>query len=110
MQLLSTWIEDISGKASQIPDEVTIARLFCFIPACLGGSSALDSAVHCLTVHYLGIQQGNEEITRYGRLAYGKALCDIQKAIDDPVEAMKSTTLCATMILSLYEVNSDFQD
>lgn len=61
-------------------------------------------AVRCLTVHHLGITRGNEEIVRHGRYAYGKALCYIQKAIYDPAEALASETLCATMILSIYEV------
>ena len=115
IQCLSTWIEDVSRSPSSVPDEITIARLFSFIPARLGNSSALDLAVRCLTVHHFGISEGNEDIVRHGWLAYGKALSSLQRAIYDPVEAMKSETLCAIMILSIYEVcrpqliNLDFE-
>jgi hypothetical protein len=105
VQCLSTWIEDVSRSQSSGPDEVTIARLFCFIPARLGSSSALDLAVRCLTVHHLGIAEGDEDIVRHGWFTYGKALSSLQKAVYDPVEAMKSETMCATMILALYEVH-----
>jgi len=105
VQCLSTWIEDISRSPSSVSDEITIAQMFFFIPARLGTSNALDMAVRCLTVHHLGITQGNEEIVRHGRYAYGKALCNLQKAINDPGEALSSETLCATMILSIYEVD-----
>jgi hypothetical protein len=105
VQCLSAWIEDVSRSPSSVSDEITIARLFFFIPARLGTSNALDMAVRCLTVHHLGIMQGNKEIVRHGRYAYGKALCNLQKAINDPGEALSSETLCATMILSIYEVD-----
>ena len=105
VQCLSTWIEDVSRNQSSVPDEITIARLFCFIPARLGASSALDLAVRCLTVHHFGITEGNEDIIRQGQFAYGKALRSLQEAIYDPLEAMRSETLCATMILTIYEVH-----
>jgi len=107
VQCLSTWIEDVSPSKLSVPDEVTIARLFYFIPARLGRSSALDLAVRCFTVHHLGITEGNEDVIRHGWLAYGKALNSLQKAIYDPVEALRSETICATMILTLYEVHHD---
>jgi hypothetical protein len=104
IQCLSTWIEDVSRSPS-VSDENTIARIFFLIPARLGTSSALDMAVHCLTVHHLGVMQGNEDIVRHGRLTYGKALFNLQKAVYDPAQALTSETLCATMILSIYEVD-----
>lgn len=107
IQCLSTWIQDISWRPSSVQDQSTIARLFYLIPARLGNSSALDLAVRCLTVHHLGITEGNEDIVLHGRIAYGKALSSLQRAIYDPAEAMKSETLCATMILSIYEVDRD---
>ncbi len=51
--------------------------------------------------------EGNEAIIRHGWSAYSKALFSLQKAIYDPVEAVKSETLCATMILTIYEVCHD---
>jgi hypothetical protein len=105
VQCLSTWIEDVSRSRSSIPDQITIAQLFCFIPSRLGRSRALDLAVRCLTVHHLGVTECSEQIIRHGRFDYGKALCSLQKAVYDPVEAMRSETLCATMILCIYEVD-----
>lgn len=106
VQCLSAWIEDVSRSQSSGLDEVTIARLFCLIPARLGTSSALDLAVRCLTVHNFGMAEGDEDIIRHGRFTYGKALSSLQRAIYDPVEVIKSETMCATMILTLYEVHS----
>jgi hypothetical protein len=105
IQCLSNWIVDVSRSPSSFPDEITIARLFCFIPMRLGTSSALDMAVRCLTVHHLGITQENQQVVLQSRLMYGKALSCLQKAIYDPVQATTSATLCATITLCLYEVN-----
>lgn len=38
--------------------------------------------------------------------AYGRALKSLAVALEDPVEALKDTTLATTYILSLYEVSS----
>lgn len=107
IQCLPNFIEDVSRSHSIIQDVITFASWFAFIPDRLGTSIALDMAVRCLTVHHLGTTQGNEQAIFYCRLVYGKALYSLQKALYDPLEATLSVTLCATMILCLYEVSCD---
>jgi len=103
-QCLSRWIADVSKSHSSNPDEMAIPKLFYFLTARLGTSNALDMAIRCLTVHHLGITQDNEQAVRYSRFVYGKALSSLQKAIYNPAQATTSTTICATMVLCLYEV------
>lgn len=79
VQCLSNFIEDVSQSHSLVPDEITIARWFLFIPSRLGTSTALDMAARCLTLHHPGITQGNELTVRHGRLAYGQALLAYKK-------------------------------
>jgi hypothetical protein len=38
--------------------------------------------------------------------AYGRALTSLTRALQDPVEALKDTTLATTYVISLYEVRS----
>lgn len=105
IQSLSVFITN-----SSLPDRYTeihwMRKWLSFIPSRLGTSKVLDDAVHCLASHYVGKLSGQYQVVRRARQAYGKALLSLRQAISDPEQGVSSNTLCATMVLSLYELFS----
>ncbi|OCL11126.1 hypothetical protein AOQ84DRAFT_387053 [Glonium stellatum] len=97
-------------KNSSIQDAYTeiqwMRKWLSFIPSRLGTSKVLDDAVHCLVSHHVGRLSGQDQVVRRARLAYGQALLSLQQAISDPEQGVSSNTLCATLVLSLYELFS----
>ena len=71
------------------------------IPARLGVSDALDAAVQCLCAGYVTIASSTPPVHS---VFYSKALSSLRKSLNDPVEALSSETLCASICLSWYEV------
>ncbi|KAF2727351.1 hypothetical protein EJ04DRAFT_139651 [Polyplosphaeria fusca] len=76
----------------------------CAIPPRLGKSKALDDAVECLVQHYTGATANAQTLLLDSRQAYGRALQSLQRALNSKTEGSASETLCATMILGIYEL------
>lgn len=76
------------------------------IPDHFGKNEALDDALCCLVMHHTGCVTSQIGLTLDGREAYGKALKSLQRAINTPSERDPSAIVCATSILSVYEVSS----
>lgn len=103
IQSLSVFIAN-----SSLPDRYAeihwMRKWLSLIPSRLGTSKVLDNAVHCLASHYIGKLSGQDQVVRRAHQAYGQALLSLRQAISDPEQGVSSNTLCATMVLSLYEV------
>jgi hypothetical protein len=74
------------------------------VPEHLGHKVTLDSAMAAFSLHLLGKAREDDALVRESRSIYGQSLGALQKALNHPEEWKSSETLCATMILSLFEV------
>ena len=79
-----------------------------YIPSRYGQVSCLDDAAHCAVarVRHYAVSPA-EPLNRNVLTLYSKALLSLQAALNDPVLCLNPDVLCATQILSIYEVDSD---
>jgi hypothetical protein len=75
-----------------------------FIPSHLGHNRALDAAVDCTTCAFDGLVFQETIKKRQARRKYIKALLILQNVLNGP-DALSAETLCAMMLLSLFEVS-----
>ena len=66
-------------------------------------SSTLTWAIRAISLSHLGLQMQDRNIIQNSRTMYGKALLQLNKSLQDPVEGLTSDTLSATILLSFYE-------
>ncbi|KUJ10559.1 uncharacterized protein LY89DRAFT_740268 [Mollisia scopiformis] len=64
---------------------------------------ALDCANEALFLTRVGRMNGDSSTATQGRLRYGQALREVQRALLDKIEALRDETLAACQALSLYE-------
>jgi hypothetical protein len=76
-----------------------------FIPSRLGHNAALDDAVGCLTTLYSSYFMENQSAEALSRSKYVQALSSLRKCLDNKDIALASETLCASLLLGIYEVN-----
>ena len=76
------------------------------VPEHLGQKITLDSAMAAFTLHLLGKAKRDDVLVQESRHIYGQSLGALQKALNHPVEWKSSETLCATMLLCLFEVGA----
>lgn len=81
------------------------------IPSRMGQNAALDAAVACLLQSHHQLLHGAApsshsclEVTMLPSLEYMNALRTLQEVIEHPVLGTSSETLCATILMSYYEV------
>ena len=67
---------------------------------------ALGSAKEALYLRRVGSVRRDKSLTVQGRLRYGYALQELQKALLNGREVIKDETLATCQVLTLYEVNS----
>jgi len=90
---------------SQGAAEVRVfAPWFKDVPEHLGQKVTLDSAMAAFALHLLGKAKEDDALVRESRSIYGQSLGALQQALNHAKEWKSSETLCASMILSLYEV------
>ena len=85
---------------------IFLAPWFTDIPKQIGRRVQLDSAVCAFTMHLLGKVTGDSRLIGESRSLYGRSLGSLQKALNHPIEWRSAETLCATMILCLFEASS----
>jgi hypothetical protein len=102
-QCLSFLVDDLPGQSDPADLEL-LPRWMSHIPPRVGRSKALDAAITCFTTQQIGTAQDDQRLLTYGRSTYVHALNRLQKAINNPTEAASSETLCAAMLLCIYEV------
>jgi hypothetical protein len=106
-QYLSILVQHLP-KQSANSDILVMSRWMSFLPSKFGTSRALDSAIACFTTQQIGTTRNDLKMLGYGRSTYVQALGRLQKAINNPYEAGTSETLCAAMLLCIYEVGHLF--
>lgn len=87
-----------------------IAPWFTTVPLQLGRKVHLDSAMCSFTMHLLGKVTGDKRLVGESRSLYGRSLVALQKALNHPTEWKSQETLCATMILCLFELFAGTKD
>jgi hypothetical protein len=97
---------DYLPKQNANSDILIMSRWMSFLPSRFGRSKALDAAITCFTTQQIGTDRNDQKLLGYGRSTYVQALGRLQKAINNPSEARSSETLCAAMLLCIYEVRS----
>lgn len=83
---------------------ISFESYIAFIPSRLGHNVALDDAVDCLTTLYSTMFMENQLAEALNRSKYVQALSSLRWCLDDKDIALASETLCATLLLSIYEV------
>jgi hypothetical protein len=68
----------------------------------------LVSAFDALATARLGLETKEDRIQNFSYSTYGKALGELQKALQDPKRASSTETLASILMLALYEVRSLF--
>jgi hypothetical protein len=74
------------------------------IPNLSMSDPTLISAFDALTTAKLAKTMNEKTLQNFSYSAYGKALCELQKALRDPCRATSTETLASIMVLGLYEV------
>ena len=77
---------------------------FSYIPCRYGHFPYLDDAARCVASRVRGWVEGEVKPSGVVISLYLKALNSLQAAVNDPVLCTKPETLCATAVLSIYEV------
>ncbi|RFU27897.1 hypothetical protein B7463_g8446, partial [Scytalidium lignicola] len=109
-QLLSIFIIEMSRQRAMPRDIRLFTNWLSQVPEHLGHNSALDSAVSCLGLHISGLTSGSKDLVGESRRLYGRALSNLQRSISSRDAGLSSETLCATMMLSLYELFACTED
>lgn len=77
---------------------------FSYIPCRYGHFPCLDDAARCVASRVRGWVEGEVKTSATVLSYYVKALNSLQAAVNDPVQCTQPETLCATAVLSIYEV------
>ncbi len=79
---------------------------FSYVPSRFGHCACLDDATRCVASRVRLWVKGEVNLNAETLSLYTKALDSLQVAINDPCLCVMPETLCATELLSIYEVNS----
>lgn len=107
--LVTDWREDAVGRlfADYVLGSDVVPNTTIFLPGLYATSDAdacLKDAVYAAALANQANQLGLEWIAAEANTAYGHALASLTKVLQDPVEALKNTTLATPFVMSLYEV------
>ncbi|KKA28184.1 hypothetical protein TD95_003729, partial [Thielaviopsis punctulata] len=87
------------------PDELAeLDFVFKMMPQLLGNKVVLDNALCALGLHLLGTIVLDEGMLASSRSVYGQSLGDLQRAIDHCTEWRDTETLCAAVVLLIFEL------
>ena len=100
-EFINTILEFI--RPSTVTDDMT--GLFSWLDrGKLGRKALLDGAVCSLALHLCGKQSLDWSMVSDSRWLYGQSLSALQAALSHPTEWKSSETLCAAMLLCIFEV------
>ncbi|KAL4888383.1 C6 zinc finger domain protein [Aspergillus ambiguus] len=108
-QCLEILIDELSWPYSA-SSAYAITRWLRFLPGAYGRNRTLDATVRCFVAHHVGNMTQDSQAMRYARSAYVEALCGLQKALVNPVEAASPEVLCAVLLQCMYELFANSQD
>jgi hypothetical protein len=98
----------LSSKPSPLPGVLLCRQrsYFSYIPSHFGHTLALDDAFRCLiTSAHSKLVPCHSSRTETILSNYSKALHSLQSAVNDPKTRYSTEVLCATAVLSIFEVN-----
>lgn len=106
--------ERLSLKLSQTfrPDLPRVKSLTSFtktyfvtdLPRHVGLSVACDLSMEAVCLAHATLLQSSSHSLVQSRIQYGRALAELQHCVADPTLARTMGTLCATMLLGIFEV------
>ncbi|KAB8336682.1 hypothetical protein FH972_020993 [Carpinus fangiana] len=80
------------------------------VPRHLGTNEALDASAECLISAYSLFCRKDNMLVKPILSKYGRALSKLQQCLADPDKSHSTETLCATMVLMIFEVRSRTDD
>ena len=99
---------EMTGKGPAVPLR-QIASFFEYIPARLGHNAALDDAISCVSAIYCKAPSAPYSANKSLYQKYVAALSSLRTNLTDPALRMEPETLCASIILQLCEVCSNYR-
>ena len=107
--LVTDWREDAVGRlfTDYVLGSDVVPNTTIFLPGLYGTSDAgacLKDVIYAVAFANQANRLGLAWIATEANTAYGHALASLAKVLQDPVEALKDTTLATTFVMSLYEV------
>jgi hypothetical protein len=88
----------------QVPGSVKIRSWLLVLPSIHTTLPALESAIDALCLSKIGLVAQDTVLVRRGRVAYTKALGQLQNALYDPKKQLLDETLATCVVLSVLEV------
>ena len=109
--LVTRWREDAVARffTDYVLGSDAVPNTMTFLPELYINSNTggcLKDAVHAAAFVNQANQLGLEWIAIEANVAYGHAIASLMRVLQDPVEALKDTTLATPFVLALYEVRS----
>ena len=105
-QLLASFISTISSSnpANLVPTFQCHSTWLSSIATSTSVSTTLIWSIRALSLSHLGHQVQDKNLIQNSRAMYGKALLYLNNSLQDQEEGLSTDTLCATVLLSFYEI------
>ncbi|KAH6723831.1 hypothetical protein BKA61DRAFT_587200 [Leptodontidium sp. MPI-SDFR-AT-0119] len=104
VQLVKSFVNSLFPSEYLVPQLSFFADWLWLIPQYMAKNQLLDYSAQCLALGFFGRETGNAVLEQSSREAYSKALRCLSRAVEDSEIGLSSETLCATMLLSFYEI------
>jgi hypothetical protein len=104
---------DLVGTVvASVRSDISKADVLGFMSWCdmdrLGVKALLDGAMCSLALHLVGKENQDESMVAHSRTIYGQSLAQLQASLRHATEWKTSETLCAAMLLCIFEVSCDY--
>ncbi|TWU73608.1 hypothetical protein ED733_001122 [Metarhizium rileyi] len=100
--------EFVSTIVSSVKADISKADISGFLSWCeldkLGAKAVLDGAMCSLALHLVGKENQDESLVSHSRTIYGYSLGQLQTSLRHETEWKTSETLCAAMLLCIFEL------
>lgn len=100
---IASFFTDYTLDSDAVPNTTTVLRGLCGSP---DAGFCLKDALCAAAFANKANQSGLKWMAIEAHEAYGRALASLTRALQDPVEALKDTTLATPYLIGLYEVSS----
>ncbi|KAJ9661668.1 hypothetical protein H2198_001844 [Neophaeococcomyces mojaviensis] len=104
-QLVVNFRDSIAPNNGTVPEVFrNHANWLAHLPPLTGTNPLLDASVRAVTLVHIGRLNNSEPFVNESRPYYGRALRLLNSALQDRKKGMSNETLCATILLSFYEM------
>lgn len=101
--------EYVSTIVASVRADISTADVSGFLSWCeldkLGSKAVLDGAMCSLALHLVGKEKKDDDMIAQSRTIYGHSLGALQTSLQHATEWKASETLCAAMMLCIFEVS-----